>query len=143
MTLPWPAVTSSTFASIAQMRKTKKPIADTRMMRWEPVSGTRLTALFIHQSNNTKVSSQFLPSKGTLDPARFAELREVQGEWMRWRHRHCTWDAAPSRGGPVQPMRYAGCVAAQTLARIDALKYHLCPDGGKAGDCEASRRYDP
>ena len=71
------------------------------------------------------------------------ELREVQGEWMRWRHRHCTWDAAPSRGGPVQPMRYAGCVAAQTLARIDALKYHLCPDGGKAGDCEASRRYDP
>lgn len=38
-------------------------------LTWEPVAGTRLTALFTHQTNDTKVSSQFLPSKGTLDPA--------------------------------------------------------------------------
>src|SRR5687768_7901453 len=41
MTLPWPAVTSSTCASIAQMTKMAKPIATDTMIRREPVSGSR------------------------------------------------------------------------------------------------------
>lgn len=38
-------------------------------LTWQPHSGTRLTAQFIHQQNDTKVSSQFLPFKGTLGDA--------------------------------------------------------------------------
>lgn len=79
----------------------------------------------------------------SLDSARLTGLRQVQREWGRWRHRHCTWDAAAFEGGSIQPTWYANCVASETQARIDALKYHLCPGSGMAGDCEASRRYDP
>lgn len=38
-------------------------------LTWQPNVDTRVTAQFVHQQNDTKVSSQFLPSKGTLDPA--------------------------------------------------------------------------
>jgi iron complex outermembrane receptor protein len=38
-------------------------------LSWQPNADTRLTALFIHQQNDTKVSSQFLPYKGTLGDA--------------------------------------------------------------------------
>jgi uncharacterized protein YecT (DUF1311 family) len=79
----------------------------------------------------------------SLAPARSAGLREIHQEWKRWRDRHCTWDAAAFEGGSIQPMWYANCVATETRQRIGALKYHLCPGSGMAGDCEASRRYDP
>lgn len=46
---------------------------DARMLMpaitWQPNADTRVTATFLHQENDTKVSSQFLPQKGTLSPA--------------------------------------------------------------------------
>lgn len=36
---------------------------------WQPTADTSLTVLFSHQENDSVVSSQFLPSKGTVDPA--------------------------------------------------------------------------
>lgn len=36
---------------------------------WQPNADTRVTATFLHQTNDSKVSSQFLPQKGTLSPA--------------------------------------------------------------------------
>lgn len=57
-------------------------------LAWEPVAGTRLTALFIHQANDSQVSSQFLPSRGTLDPAPLGRIpsRRFAGEpgWDRY-----------------------------------------------------------
>lgn len=43
-------------------------------LTWQPNAGTRLTAQFIHQENDTKVSSQFLPSKGTIDQAPLGDI---------------------------------------------------------------------
>lgn len=36
---------------------------------WKPNADTTLTAQYVHQRNDSKVSSQFLPQRGTLDPA--------------------------------------------------------------------------
>jgi iron complex outermembrane receptor protein len=36
---------------------------------WQPRAGTQLTAQFVHQQYKGEVSSQFLPSRGTIDPA--------------------------------------------------------------------------
>ncbi len=38
-------------------------------LSWQPHADTRLTATFLHQQNDSKVSSQFLPYQGTLGPA--------------------------------------------------------------------------
>jgi len=38
-------------------------------LTWQPTADTKLTLLYSHQKNDSKVSSQFLPSKGTIDPA--------------------------------------------------------------------------
>lgn len=43
-------------------------------LSWQPNADTRLTALFVHQQNNTKVSSQFLPYKGTLGAAPLGQI---------------------------------------------------------------------
>jgi iron complex outermembrane receptor protein len=36
---------------------------------WKPSADTSLTMQYIHQQNDSKVSAQFLPTKGTLEPA--------------------------------------------------------------------------
>jgi iron complex outermembrane receptor protein len=41
---------------------------------WQPAEGTKITALFVHQQNESKVSAQFLPSKGTLDAAPLGQI---------------------------------------------------------------------
>lgn len=38
-------------------------------LTWQPNANTSVTAQFIHQENDSQVSSQFLPMKGTLGPA--------------------------------------------------------------------------
>lgn len=38
-------------------------------LTWQPDADTSLTLQYLHQRNESKVSSQFLPQKGTLDPA--------------------------------------------------------------------------
>lgn len=38
-------------------------------LTWKPNADTSLTAMFVHQRNDSKVSSQFLPFKGTLGAA--------------------------------------------------------------------------
>lgn len=38
-------------------------------LTWKPTRDTSLTLLYLHQQNDSKVSAQFLPSKGTIDPA--------------------------------------------------------------------------
>lgn len=38
-------------------------------LTWRPTDGTEVTLLLNHQEIDSKVSSQFLPSKGTIDPA--------------------------------------------------------------------------
>lgn len=38
-------------------------------LTWRPNKDTSLTVQYLHQENNSKVSSQFLPSKGTINPA--------------------------------------------------------------------------
>lgn len=38
-------------------------------LTWKPNAATSLTLQTIHQQNDSKVSAQFLPSKGTIDPA--------------------------------------------------------------------------
>lgn len=38
-------------------------------LTWQPVDGTRVTLLVNQQENESGVSAQFLPQKGTLDPA--------------------------------------------------------------------------
>ncbi len=38
-------------------------------LTWKPNKDTSLTLSYLHQENDSKVSSQFLPSKGTIDPA--------------------------------------------------------------------------
>jgi iron complex outermembrane receptor protein len=44
-------------------------------LTWRPSAHTSLTLLAIHQTNDTVVSSQFLPSKGTIAPAPLGPLR--------------------------------------------------------------------
>jgi iron complex outermembrane recepter protein len=41
---------------------------------WQPTADTKLTALLIRQENRSKVSAQFLPSKGTLTPAPLGQI---------------------------------------------------------------------
>lgn len=41
---------------------------------WQPRAGTSITALYTHQQYKGQVSSQFLPSKGTIDPAPLGRL---------------------------------------------------------------------
>lgn len=41
---------------------------------WQPRAGTSVTALFAHQQYKGQVSSQFLPSKGTINPAPLGKL---------------------------------------------------------------------
>lgn len=41
---------------------------------WQPKAGTSITALFTHQQYKGQVSSQFLPSKGTIAPAPRGQL---------------------------------------------------------------------
>ncbi|MGV3742042.1 MAG: TonB-dependent siderophore receptor [Burkholderiaceae bacterium] len=38
-------------------------------LTWKPTRDTSLTLQYLHQQNDSKVSSQFLPSKGTIDSA--------------------------------------------------------------------------
>jgi len=38
-------------------------------LTWRPNRDTEVTLFYVHQKNETRVSAQFLPSKGTLDPA--------------------------------------------------------------------------
>lgn len=41
---------------------------------WRPSADTSLTLLYVHQQNDSKVSAQFLPSKGTISPAPLGQL---------------------------------------------------------------------
>ncbi len=41
---------------------------------WKPNADTSLTAQYTHQKNDSKVSSQFLPQRGTLDPAPLGQI---------------------------------------------------------------------
>jgi len=43
-------------------------------LTWQPVAGQRVTLQYLHQQNNSKVSAQFLPSKGTIDPAPLGQI---------------------------------------------------------------------
>ncbi len=43
-------------------------------LTWQPKPGTSVTALFTHQQYKGQVSSQFLPSKGTIAPAPLGQL---------------------------------------------------------------------
>lgn len=38
-------------------------------LTWRPNRDTELTLQYVHQENDSQVSAQFLPSKGTIDPA--------------------------------------------------------------------------
>ncbi|UXY16857.1 TonB-dependent siderophore receptor [Chitiniphilus purpureus] len=38
-------------------------------LTWQPNADTKVTLQFTHQQNDSQVSAQFLPAKGTLDPA--------------------------------------------------------------------------
>lgn len=38
-------------------------------LTWKPAPGTEMTVLYTHQANDSVVSSQFLPSRGTIDEA--------------------------------------------------------------------------
>ncbi|HEX2081273.1 MAG TPA: lysozyme inhibitor LprI family protein [Longimicrobium sp.] len=109
----------------------------------DTMSGATRCALGEAQAAQVRLEQLMAELEPSLGPARMEELREIQRDWMQWRHRHCTWDAAPHAGKTMQPIWYASCVAAETQQRIDALKYHLCEGAGMEGDCEASRRYDP
>lgn len=124
--------------AFVQARVTTRPCT-----QLETQSAMAHCALGEAQAAQVQLDQLLAELERSLDPARFAELRAVQQEWARWRHRHCTWDAAAFDRGSIQPTWYAECVARETLQQIDALKYHLCPGSGMAGDCEASRRYDP
>lgn len=43
-------------------------------LTWKPNKDTSLTLQYIYQKNESKVSSQFLPSKGTIDPAPLGQI---------------------------------------------------------------------
>ncbi len=43
-------------------------------LTWRPTDGTDITLLLNHQRNESKVSSQFLPSKGTIAPAPLGQI---------------------------------------------------------------------
>lgn len=43
-------------------------------LTWRPTEGTDITLLLNHQKNESKVSSQFLPSKGTIAPAPLGQI---------------------------------------------------------------------
>lgn len=43
-------------------------------LTWRPTDGTDITLLVNHQKNDSKVSSQFLPSKGTINPAPLGQI---------------------------------------------------------------------
>lgn len=51
-------------------------------LTWKPDADTSLTLLYVHQRNDSKVSSQFLPFKGTLGPAPLGRIpsRRFAGE---------------------------------------------------------------
>lgn len=57
-------------------------------LTWQPRPGTRLTLLAVHQVNDSVVSSQFLPAKGTLNPAPLGQIpsQRFAGEpgWDRY-----------------------------------------------------------
>lgn len=43
-------------------------------LTWRPTDGTEITLLLNHQKNDSKVSSQFLPSKGTINPTPLGQI---------------------------------------------------------------------
>lgn len=43
-------------------------------LTWRPNENTSITAQYTYQKNDSKVSSQFLPSKGTIDPAPLGQI---------------------------------------------------------------------
>lgn len=57
-------------------------------LTWRPNTDTSVTVLYVHQKNDSKVSSQFLPSAGTLFPGSrgFIPSRRFAGEpgWDRY-----------------------------------------------------------
>ncbi|MEW5968096.1 MAG: TonB-dependent siderophore receptor [Pseudomonadota bacterium] len=57
-------------------------------LTWRPNRDTELTLQYVHQENDSKVSAQFLPSKGTIDPAPLGPIssRRFVGEpgWDRY-----------------------------------------------------------
>jgi len=62
---------------------------------WQPDAGTRVTAQFIHQGYKGAVSSQFLPSRGTIAPAPLGRIPSSRfvGEpgWDRYDTRKNEW----------------------------------------------------
>lgn len=69
-------------------------------LQWRPHADTRVNASFVHQQNDTKVSSQFLPYQGTLGAAPLGTIpsNRFAGEpnWDRYEMRKnelsLTWD---------------------------------------------------
>ena len=79
---------------------------------------------------------------GVLNKSQLSRLMTVQERWASYRAASCQWHASFLDGASMQPMQYATCLASETWARIDDLKYHLCEGFGLTGECAASRRYN-
>lgn len=80
--------------------------------------------------------------RGTLDSAAFRSLDQVQTAWLSYARAQCRWEGDGYRGGSMQPMIVAMCMAARMEERIALLKEHLCGQARLEPECEAARRYD-
>jgi uncharacterized protein YecT (DUF1311 family) len=75
------------------------------------------------------------------DTQMYTDLMAVEEEWEAAAEDHCRWNANFFKGGSIQPMWYAGCMAAQYSMRIDMLRWSLCQGNGMTGECEEALRY--
>ncbi len=74
-------------------------------------------------------------------PGQWSVLEANQRVWKAFIDRHCRWESAFAKGGSLQPMIQAMCVADATARRIDRLSGFLCEGEGTTGPCPESKRY--
>ena len=67
-------------------------------------------------------------NEGDNRPGEEATLREAQRAWVTYRDAHCRGEGYGERGGSMEPMIVADCLARLTRARIAQLTPQPAPD---------------
>lgn len=85
-------------------------------------SDMNLCATEQYQAADAEMNRAYTRLRAAIDAEERAALLEAQRAWLRFRDAHCAFEAAGFRGGSMQPMVEANCLALVTRDRTKQLK---------------------
>ena len=85
-------------------------------------SDMNLCATDRYQAADAEMNRAYAQLRAAIDAEERSALLDAQRAWLRFRDAHCAFEAAGFRGGSMQPMIEANCLAAVTRDRTKQLK---------------------